>query len=55
MARQLCCPVNMLMEAVWDIVKNSTTGMLNEHDVVIFDAVIVRRDYLRAYFAFNLM
>jgi hypothetical protein len=49
-ARQLFL-VNMLMEVVCilDIVKNFTAGMMNEHDVVVFDAAVVRRNYLRGY------
>jgi hypothetical protein len=39
---------------ILDIVNNSTTGMVNEHDVIVMDAAVVRRDYLRDYLAFDL-
>jgi hypothetical protein len=55
MANQLF-PVNMWMDVVCilDIVKDFATGTVNEHDEVVMDAAVVRRDYLRGYFAFDL-
>jgi hypothetical protein len=56
LARRLF-PVNMLLDVVCilDIVKNFTTGTVNEHDVVVMDAAVVRNNYLSGYFAFDLV